>query len=241
MKILHSLAAALLSATSLLARRVAFPLLFLGAGLVLVQPCAADSGVFNNTGSLSTARYQHTATLLPNGKVLVAAGSDSSFNPSASAELYDPASGTWTATGSLGTARAVHTATLLPNGKVLVAGGTVSNDALASAELYDPVSGTWTVTGSLTNKRLAQTATLLPNGKVLVPGGYNYTSGALARRGTLRGAANTANLAQHFHPHARPYRRPSADRWLYHHRNRPKEGLDSRAGSVAQWCWRYFV
>ena len=53
------------------------------------------------TGSLATARASHTATLLPNGKVLVAGGEDSSFNPLASAELYDPASGTWTATGSL--------------------------------------------------------------------------------------------------------------------------------------------
>ena len=64
----------------------------------------------------------HTATLLPNGKVLVAGGSIAAAALS-SAELYDPASGTWTATGSLGTARDSHTATLLPNGKVLVAGG----------------------------------------------------------------------------------------------------------------------
>ena len=63
----------------------------------------------------------HTATLLPIGKVLVAGGSNGS--DLSSAELYDPASGTWTATGSLGTARSFHTATLLPNGKVLVAGG----------------------------------------------------------------------------------------------------------------------
>src|SRR5206468_8950156 len=77
---------------------------------------------FDNTGTLATARQVHTATLLPNGKVLVAGG----LGPSgdlASAELYDPASGTWSATGSLVTVRYGHTATLLPNGKVLVAGG----------------------------------------------------------------------------------------------------------------------
>ena len=69
------------------------------------------------TGPMSVGRFGHTATLLPNGKVLVAGGYI------ASAELYDPASGTWTNTGSMSTARAGHTATLLPNGKVLVAGG----------------------------------------------------------------------------------------------------------------------
>jgi hypothetical protein len=67
MKILHSLAASLLSASSILARRIAFPLLFLGALLVIVQPCAGAPFVFNNTGSLGAARRNHTATLLPNG------------------------------------------------------------------------------------------------------------------------------------------------------------------------------
>ena len=80
------------------------------------------SGTWTATGSLATARSAHTATLLPNGKVLVAGGYNGSGSL-ASAELYDPASGTWTATGSLATARIAHTATLLPNGKVLVAGG----------------------------------------------------------------------------------------------------------------------
>ena len=179
MEILHFLAAGLLSATSGLARRVALPLLLLGAGLVLVQPCAGDSGVFTNTGSLVTARYLHTATSLPSGKVLVAAGANTS-GYLASAELYDPASGTWSATGSLATARAGHTETLLPNGKVLVAAGANSSSSLASAELYDPASGTWTATGSLVTARYYHTATLLPNGKVLVAGGYNDGSNALA-------------------------------------------------------------
>src|SRR5207244_3104903 len=91
-------------------------------------------GTWTATGSLATARFYHTATLLPNGKVLITGGVVSFNNALASAELYDPVSGTWTATGSLTTARYVHTATLLPNGKVLVAGG---YPYLTSAELYD--------------------------------------------------------------------------------------------------------
>jgi hypothetical protein len=96
MKILNFLTAGLLSSTSSLARRVAFPLLFLGAGLPLAQPCAADS-VFRATGSLATARYDHTATLLPNRKVLVAAGTDTGYHAFKTAELYErsPSSTSW--------------------------------------------------------------------------------------------------------------------------------------------------
>jgi hypothetical protein len=152
-----------------LGRMVAFPLLCLGAGLVLVQPCAGDSGVFNDTGSLGAARSRHTATLLPNGKVL-AAGGVNGIVALASALLYDPASGTWSSTVPPA-ARYYHTATLLPNGKVLVVGGAGAGSQLASAELYDPVLATWTATGSLGIGRSIHTATLLPNGKVLIAGG----------------------------------------------------------------------
>ena len=87
---------------------------------------AQAPGRWRITGDLVTARYVHTATLLPNGQVLVAGG----YGPDcctilASAELYDPATGAWTATGSMTTARVDHTATLLPNGQVLVAGGSL--------------------------------------------------------------------------------------------------------------------
>ena len=141
----------------------------LNAGLVHVQSCAAAPFVFNDTGSLGDARDFHTATLLPNGRVLVAGGNNGAAL--LSAELYDPANGTWAVTAGLGTARYGHTATLLPNGKVLVAGGFGSSSPLPSAELYDPASGTWTATGSLAGARYYHTATLLPNGKVLVTAG----------------------------------------------------------------------
>ena len=180
MIILHSLGAGLLSVTLALARRVALALLFFGAGLVPVQPCSGASGVFIQTGGLATARYSHTATLLPNGKTLVAGGIANSGGSLASAELYDPASGMWTATGSLVNARDSHTATLLPNGKVLIAGGVGTGGSLASAELYNPASGTWMATGSLASARYYFTMTLLPDGKVLAAGGINFTSGSLA-------------------------------------------------------------
>ena len=90
------------------------------------------------TGSLATERREHTATLLPNGQVLVAGGlGGSPGHAIAKAELYDPASGTWTATAPLKPARSGHTATLLRNGRVPVSGGS-SNDGtpLSRADLY---------------------------------------------------------------------------------------------------------
>ncbi len=131
------------------------------------------SGTWTATGSLATARYLHTATLLPNGKVLVAGGYFGGiYSPLASAELYDPASGTWTATGSLVTARAITRRRCCPTARCSLSGGHDGGSVLASAELYDPASESWTATGSLATARYRHTATLLPNGKVLVAGGY---------------------------------------------------------------------
>jgi WD40 repeat protein len=133
------------------------------------------TGTFSATGSMTAGRAGHTATLLPNGKVLVAAGLDPNSGALASAELYDPTTGAFSATGSMITARYIHTATLLPNGQVLVAAG-YNSGALASAELYDPTTGTFSATGSMTTARYYHAATLLPNGKVLVAGGSSGTA-----------------------------------------------------------------
>jgi Bacterial Ig-like domain (group 2)/Kelch motif/Galactose oxidase, central domain len=140
------------------------------------------TGAWTVTGSMSTARQDHTATLLPNGTVLVAGGVYYyGLAPLASAEIYNPATGAWTVTGSMSTARWLHTATLLPNGTVLVAGGdTRFGNPVNSPEIYDPATGTWTATGSMSTARYSHTATLLQSGTVLVAGGNVGGIGASA-------------------------------------------------------------
>ncbi len=228
-----------------------FVITFVLAGW-LATPAKGDYP-FTSTGSLRTARFGHTATLLPNGKVLVAAGQNiypdetgefGHFDDLTSAELYDPATGlwsptgnslisginhtaillpngkvlftagalydpatrTWSLTGSLGTAHQGATTTLLANGKVLVAGGSDYNGILLrSAELYNPAAGTWSSTGSLGTARRGATATLLSNGKVLVAGGkgtngvtlgsaelYDPATGAWSNTGSLGAARQGA-------------------------------------------------
>jgi hypothetical protein len=90
---------------------------------------------FGVTGTMSTARYAHTAALLNNGMVLIVGGYGSS-GPLASAELYNSAAGAFAVTGSMSAARFNHTETLLNSGIVLMVGGQSSSGILASAELY---------------------------------------------------------------------------------------------------------
>ena len=121
-------------------------------------------------------RIEHTATLLPDGKVLVAGGRNSAVLNST--ELYDTVTRTWSRTGSLNRSRTLHTAVLLPNGKVLVTGGFTSSGPpdfgiTYTAELYDPVSGTWSYAADLDRQPRAWCgATLLENGKALFMGGW---------------------------------------------------------------------
>jgi N-acetylneuraminic acid mutarotase len=130
------------------------------------------TGTWTLTGSLNVARYDHSATLLQNGQVLVAGGYGL-----ASAELYNPATGQWTLTGSMNMARDGAPATLLSNGQVLVAGGASANGlSKTSAELYNPATGQWTLTGSMNAVRARFTMTQLTNGQVLAAGGVDYES-----------------------------------------------------------------
>jgi len=136
---------------------------------------APGPGEWTTTGSMVVPRSSHTATLLPNGKVLVAGGYAPIIIYLSSVELYGSTTGTWVDTGSMGTARVGHTATLLQNGKVLVAGGEqYAISIFSSVELYDSTTGTWINTGSMGTARVGHTATLLQNGKVLVAGGKDY-------------------------------------------------------------------
>jgi N-acetylneuraminic acid mutarotase len=134
---------------------------------------------FSKTGSMSTARTHHTATLLQDGRVLIVGGSPTR---TPTAEVYDPATGTFHNTVNMPALRVGHTAVLLNNGDVLIAGGQDNLDgqnkdaASATAELYHPSTNSFTATGSMSSRRVGHTATLLPNGKVLVVGGAAVTA-----------------------------------------------------------------
>jgi hypothetical protein len=132
------------------------------------------TGNFSLTlGHLSNARQTHTASLLADGKVLVAGGMlDNAGTATATAELFDPATQLFTTTiGSLTTARDFHTATVFSNGTVLLTGGDSGAGPLASAELYDPTAETFSPADSMAATRESHTATLLNDGTVLVTGG----------------------------------------------------------------------
>ena len=149
-------------------RLVPMLLLTAATGALLGQ----GSGGFVATGSMNVARNGHTATLLSDGRVLIAGGAGQSASALITAEIYNPANGVFTQTGQMSVPRNGHTATLLNDGTVLIAGGSDgNNNSLDSAEIYRPSTGTFTRTGSMLTAQFGHSATLLANGKVLIAGG----------------------------------------------------------------------
>ncbi|MBI5479257.1 MAG: hypothetical protein HY906_10395 [Deltaproteobacteria bacterium] len=158
-----------------------------GACVVLCGACVSESqpalgpeavGVLRqgSTGGwlpaapIPEARARHTATLLPDGRVLVAGGCDRSDDPIASVYLYDPAAEAWTSAAPLPNGACFHAATLLATGEVLVAGG-IQQPSATSTSRYDPASDTWAPAAPLPEPRWSHCAALLSSGAVLVVGG----------------------------------------------------------------------
>src|SRR6266851_4417619 len=157
------------------------------------------SASFTSVGPFLDSRAGYTQTLLPNNKVLIAGGIDSSKVPTNKAELFDPATSKFTATGNMNSPRALHTATLLNDDTVLITGGLTDagNNTLDTAEIYDPDTGKFTELPALipiSGGLAGHTATLISgcdcaiDGSVLLAGGYTgFTS-------TPDSANNTAIL-----------------------------------------------
>jgi large repetitive protein len=170
---------------TVVATSVANPTASASANVTVVLPDSTNPGGFTGVGGMTTARADHTATLLLNGKVLIAGGTGGGL-PSgqalASAELYDPSTRTFAATGSMITPRYAHSATLLADGRVLIAGGSQDVNHGASvftAEIYDPSTGAFTATGDLTSiggdiyANPGNVTALLPDGRVFVAASNN--------------------------------------------------------------------
>jgi putative zinc finger protein/galactose oxidase-like protein/FecR-like protein/Kelch motif protein len=168
----------------------------------------AAAGSLTPVGVMRAARFAHTATLLADGRVLIAGGRETRGGILASAEIFDPTTGRFTETGGMTTRRVGHTATLLADGRVLVAGGSDGDffyGSLASAEIFDPTTGRFTETARMNAERLAHRATLLRDGRVLVTGGQGREPATLdtaeiydpARERFTRIASMTAKRADH--------------------------------------------
>lgn len=120
------------------------------------------------------ARMLHTASILPNGRILVVGGVSSGNRALSGVQIYDPVQDVWTDAAPLGSARFQHAAVVLPNGRVLVTGGLFrSSTPLAGGEIYDPGTDSWSLATTMLVPRYGHALTALSDGRVIIMGGSN--------------------------------------------------------------------
>jgi hypothetical protein len=165
---------------------------------------APHVGAITAGAPMLSPRSGQSATLLPDGKVLIAGGMRRNQDFYKSAELYDPATGKFQPTGDMAEQRVGHLAVLLRSGKVLVAGGWSGQNGTDSAELYDPATGRFSMIARMTARRGRPSATMLANGDVLITGGADHDGpgGTLASAEIFRAATLTFQPTGAMH-HAR--------------------------------------
>ena len=134
-----------------------------------------SAGAWTPVGSLNEPRWGHTATVLDDGRVVIAGG-ENAIGPVASVEIFDPASGQFTVGGTLSSPRKGHAAARLADGRVLLAGGFDGTSVLSSIDVFTPATGIVSTLGALDTPRAGLSATTLLDGKVLFFGGFDGTN-----------------------------------------------------------------
>lgn len=186
---------------------VALTTIGIAAGAIAVRTAVrTDVPAVSRVGSVVPAapmlepRSGHSATLLPDGKVLIAGGMRRNQDFYRSSELFDPATGKFQPAGDMAVARVGHAARLLPSGKVLIVGGWVGHGGTDSAELYDPATGKFTAISKMTARRGGPRATLLDTGDVLITGGADHdTPGGIASAELFHASTLTFEAIESMH------------------------------------------
>ncbi len=156
--------------------RIAFAALAFAVILHPSSPIKPAAGSLTAGPPMLEPRSGHSATLLPDGKVLIVGGMRRNQDFYKSSELYDPSTGKFERSGDMTLARVGQAAVLLPSGKVLIAGGWIGHGCTDAAELYDPATQRFTPITKMTARRGNPSATLLADGDVLIAGGADHDS-----------------------------------------------------------------